>query len=158
LVDFDPAYKPRVEAFYERLWGNVDGLTQVAPTPIHSAFRLSQLLLVDGKFALIDIDGFVLGNPIADVGSFVAHLLYVPLKSGITFQQSLSAIRIFCRSYAERAPWGLPPDVLAWQTAAHLVGQHARQCIRREKENYRSKVDQLLNTATKVLSGKLSLM
>jgi aminoglycoside phosphotransferase (APT) family kinase protein len=158
LGSFDAAYKPRVEAIADALWEKYPGLTQVAPTPIHSAFRLSQWLLVNGKLALIDFDTFLLGNPISDVASFVAHLMYLQLKGKLAPEQSRSAIRRFCRAYAERAPWGLPADVLAWQTAAHLVAEQAKKCIRLAKKNCRHTVEQLLSLAADIILGKSTLM
>jgi len=157
LGDFDGAYSARVKAIAQAMWEKYPRLIPVTPTPIHGAFRLSQLLVVNGKLALVDFDDFSLGNPISDVASFVAHLLYLTLNDKLTPEQSRSAVRHFCRAYAERAPWGLPSDVLAWQTAAHLVGKQAKWCIKLAKKNYRNSVDQLLNMAVDILAGKLSL-
>jgi len=158
LKNFDAAYRSRVEALTKNLREKYPQLTPLAPTPIHSAFRLSQFLVVDDKLALIDFDDFLLGNPIADVASFVAHLLYLPLKGELSPERSRSAIRHFCRTYAERAPWGLPADTFAWQTAAHLLGKQAKKCIRLAKENHAEKVDQLLNLAADVLTSKEKLI
>lgn len=127
-------------------------LTPITPVPIHGAFRLSQLLLVNGKIALIDFDDFHCGNPLVDVGSFVAHLLYLPLREKLTMEQSRAAIRHFCRAYAEAAPWGLPGDVLAWQTAAHLIGQQVKKCITLAKKNHSVKVSSLLDCANAILA------
>jgi aminoglycoside phosphotransferase (APT) family kinase protein len=158
LGDFDAAYKPRLEAITGALREKYPRLTQIAPAPIHSAFRLSQMLLANGKLALIDFDDFLLGNPIFDAASFVAHLLYLPLKGKITPEQSRSAIRHFCRAYADHAAWGLPADVLAWQTAAHLVGKQAKKCVKLAKNHYRNTVDELLNLAAGILAGRLPLI
>jgi len=157
LSSFDVIYKPRVESIIEALREKHLSLTQLAPAPIHTAFRLSQWLVVDKKLALIDFDTFLLGNPISDVASFVAHLLYLSIIGKLTPEQSRSAICHFCRAYAERAPWGLPADVLAWQTAALLVTEQAKKCVRLAKKNYRHTVDQLLRLAAEVMNGKLSL-
>lgn len=163
LSNFNPAYRPRVEALALALREKYAGLPSLPPAPIHSAFRLSQFLVVDGKLALIDFDDFVQGNPIADVASFVAHLLYLPLKGesakdGLAPERGRAAIRRFCRAYAAAAPWGLPNDILIWQTAAHLLGKQAKKCIRLAKENHAKKVDQLLNWAAAILSGSERLV
>jgi len=158
LVNFDGSYRPRLEHLSDTLEQRLPHLTEIAPAPIHGGFRISQLLTVDGKIALLDFDDFLIGNPISDVASFAAHLLYLPLKDRITRDQARSAIRHFCQAYAERAPWGLPRDVLEWQTAAELVGKQAKKCIRLVKKHHRRKVDQLLTMAEDVLAGKLALM
>lgn len=158
LGNFDAAYRPRVKALTATLREQASHLTPLPPALIHSAFRLSQFLVVDGKLALIDFDDFVLGNPLADVASFVAHLLYLPLKGELTVERSRSAIRQFCAAYAAAAPWGLPNDVLLWQTAAQLLGKQAKKCIRLAKANHAEKVDQLLNLAAAILEGKEQLL
>ena len=158
LVNFDVAYKPRLQALINIMQEKYPGLTPIPPAPMHGAFRLSQMLLVGDKLALIDFDDFWLGNPISDVASFVAHLLYLPLKDKLTPERSRSAIRHFCRAYAGRASWGLPTDVLAWQTAAQLVGKQAKKCIKLAKKNYRNTVDHLLSLAADILAGKVELM
>jgi len=158
LGKFDAAYLPRVETLIAALQERHEHLTPLPPALIHSAFRLSQFLVVEGKLALIDFDDFVLGNPIADVASFVAHLLYLPLKGEVTMAQSRAAIRRFCTAYAARAPWGLPNDVLIWQTAAQLLGKQAKKCIRLAKANHAEKVDQLLSLAVAILDGREKLV
>jgi len=157
LGKFDATYLPRVEALTTMLREKYPQLPLLPPAPIHSAFRLSQFLVVGDKLALIDFDDFVLGNPIADVASFVAHLLYLPLKGDLTVARSRSAIRHFCATYAATAPWGLPKEVLIWQTAAQLLGKQAKKCIRLAKANHAEKVDQLLNLAIAILDGKEKL-
>jgi aminoglycoside phosphotransferase (APT) family kinase protein len=157
LADFDAELGSRVKAISEKLAAKRSSLTKIAPRSIHGAFRLSQLLRVTSGLALVDFDAFQLGNPMEDVGGFVAYLLYRPMKGKLTQQQSRSAIRHFCRAYAERSPWGLPKDVLAWQTTAHLVGKHAKRSVKTMKKNVRQLVEQLLRTAVDILDGKTSL-
>jgi len=157
LGNFDAISKPVGAAVIEALFEKYSHLTRLTPVPIHSGFRLSQWLLVEGKLALIDFDTFLLGNPMSDVASFAAHLLYLSIKGKITPEQSRSAIRHFCRAYAAHAPWGLPADVLAWQTAALLVAEQAKKCIRLAKKNCRQTVEQLLSLAADILVGKLTL-
>jgi aminoglycoside phosphotransferase (APT) family kinase protein len=158
LGKFEASYRPRVAALTKTLRDRHPQLPPLAAAPIHSAFRLSQFLIVEGKLALIDFDDFILGNPIADVASFVAHLLYLPLKGELSPERSRAAIREFCRSYAAAAPWGLPNEVFVWQSAAHLLGKQAKKCIRLAKENHAEKVQQLLSLAAAVLEGKERLI
>lgn len=147
-----------VAAIYRKLREKYSSLTPIAPTPIHGGFRLSQLLRVDGKFAVIDFDDFKQGNPILDVANFVAHLFYLPLREKLTQEQSRSAIHHFCQAYADAAPWGLPADVLAWHTAAQLVGSQAKKCLNLAKSNHEMKVAYLVDLARDILDGKERLI
>ena len=158
LENLDPVYRQRIESMIERLEARLPELPAFPDVPIHTAFRISQLLVVDKKFALIDFDGFALGNPLLDVASFISYLLYLPVKGRLSMEQSVFFIRNFCEAYAANAPWGLPENALAWHTAATLVRKHANRCLRRAKEDYHISIPRLLGTAEDILSGKQKLL
>lgn len=126
LSKFDARFTTRVDAITEKLLAQMPTLPQLPERPIHGAFRLSQVLLVEQQLALIDFDAFLNGNPVYDVASFVAHLMYLPLRDKITEPQAMRAINAFCDAYRENAPWGLPADVLHWQVAALLMGKQPK--------------------------------
>ena len=152
------ACQHRVEAIAGALEAKYQDLPTVPQVPTHGAFRISQLLQVNDHIALIDFDEFLLGNPFSDVGGFIGSLLFYSLENKITPEQSRSAIRRFCRAYAEHADWGIPKNVLVWETVANLVGKHAKKCINRPKKRDQNIIDDVLTMAEDILSGKLLLM
>lgn len=131
-----------------------DDLPRIALTPTHGAFRISQLMFHRGKLALLDFDGYQLGNPISDVGSFAAHLLYLPLIGRLSAIRSRSAVSHFCRAYAAAAPWGLPQQVLSWEIAASLIGKHTKNCVAKVKSSSNQRIDQLLDLTSEVLAER----
>ncbi|MDZ7291885.1 MAG: aminoglycoside phosphotransferase family protein [candidate division KSB1 bacterium] len=157
LLELNPDYASQLAGIVTELEKRWPALTPLAPTPIHGAFRLTQVLLVGEKIALVDFDGFLLGNPISDVGSFVAYLLYLPYKGLISAAQSRSAIHAFCHAYAEKAPWGLPADSFAWYTAAYLLGREAKKCLGKStkvsKRDYQGMIGPLLEMAKGILDS-----
>jgi hypothetical protein len=162
LGDISRVYETRLAYVDAELRKRQPHLTAVGQTPIHGAFRLTQLLLAEGKMAFIDFDDFSLGNPISDVGSFVAHLLYLPMKGVLSEAQSRAALRQFCHAYREQAPWGLPDDLLDWHTAAYLIGREAKKCQDKtnqiSKRDYEGMIDKLLDLAAAILSGRFRLL
>jgi len=162
LEKINAAYQAKLNFIEDALRKNYAALTALSPAPIHGAFRLTQLLLVDGRLALIDFDGFLMGNPLADAGSFIAHLLYLPLKGLITPGQGRTAVRLFCQAYLEKADWGLPAEVLHWYTAANLAGREVRKCLDKSskisKRDYEGMIEVLLDMAVDILSGKVPLL
>lgn len=136
-------------------------LTPLADTPLHGAFRLTQLLLVEDRLALIDFDDLVRGNPISEVGGFLAYLLYLPLKGLSTEAQARAAIANFCNAYRAQAPWGLPQDVLHWYVAAYLLAREAKKCLEKgtkvSKRDYEGMIGKLLASAEEILTGTLQL-
>lgn len=157
IADFDGAFQPAVAALGQALRTQHADLPALPITPIHNGFRISQCLLVDDTLAVIDFDDFQCGNPIGDVASFAAHLLYLPLREKLTPQQSAAALTHFCRGYAQAAPWGLPKAVLAWHTAAQLVAKQATKCITLAKKNHAEKVSRLLDLAAAILAHEKEL-
>jgi len=162
LSDISRVYETRLAYVDAELRKRQPHLTAVGQTPIHGAFRLTQLLLAEGKIAFIDFDDFSLGNPISDVGSFVAHLLYLPMKGVLSEAQSLAALRQFCHAYREHAPWSLPGDLLNWYTTAYLIGREAKKCQDKtnqvSKRDYEGMIDKLLDLAAAILSGRFRLL
>jgi len=151
IVSYDVTHQPLLTSLMHTLRAQHDYLPAMPATPIHNGFRISQCLLVDDRLAVIDFDDFQRGHPLVDVASFVAHLLYLPLRDKLTTAQSETAIRHFCRSYAQAAPWGLPPSAFAWHTAAQLVTKQATKCITLGKKDHARKVSHLLQLANAIL-------
>ncbi len=157
LSKSDAAFKPRVEAITEDLLKRYHNLTPVEPTPIHGAFRLSQLLLVNGNFVLIDFDDFLMANPILDITSFIGHLLYLTLKGKLPAEECYVAIPRFCQAYEKQASRKLPEDQLIWHTAAQLVSKQAKKCVRLGKKDYHKTVNRLFDMAEGILGGEIKL-
>lgn len=123
-------------------------------TPLHGAFRLSQVLISDDRLVLLDFDGLKAGNPASDVGSLCAHLFYQSVKGELTLEESRKSIATFCAAYREATPWGLPLPALRWFTANDLVAKHAKKMVKRGKKQREQKIEDLLTLADHVLSGK----
>lgn len=89
----------------------------VAAVSTHGDFHAGQVLLADGAAAVIDFDKAVLGAPVSDLASFLAHLEW---QAGAGSDRQTEALgQALLDGYARRAP--LPADgELALNTAAAL--------------------------------------
>ncbi len=153
----DEALRPvteRMSALAARTRADIEPLP---PATIHTAFRFSQLLEYRGRLALVDFDGFRRGHPMCDVGSFVAHLLYLGAKGELAEPAVRGAVEAFLSGYAQRAPWGLPPRALHWYTAVILTSKHGQKCVKRLKDDLELKIQLMLETAERILDGRRSL-
>lgn len=128
-------------------------LPAMPATPVHGAFRINQIKIVDERATLFDFDGVYLGNPMIDVGSFIAHLHYLTIKGDLTTSACQEAIQHFCRAYAESAPWGLPQDAVDWTVAALLVGKHVKKLVKRGRTGGETQRAQTLAHAQDILAG-----
>lgn len=147
-----PSAQKAVE-LHEALQDRAGMLPDMPTTPVHGAFRINQIKLVDKRATLFDFDGVYLGNPMSDVGSFVAHLHYLTLKRDLSASACQEAIQHFCRAYADSAPWGVPQDALNWTVAALLVGKHVKKLLKRGRMGGESQRSRTLARAQDVLAG-----
>jgi aminoglycoside phosphotransferase (APT) family kinase protein len=132
-------------------------LETVPPAPIHGAFRFTQLLTYRDRLALVDFDGFRQGDPMVDVGSFVAHLFYLFAKGELAAAPTQNAVAAFLAAYREATPWGTPESALQWYTAVILVAKHAQKCVKRLKDDGDTKIRHMLELAECMLDGRLTL-
>lgn len=145
------------ERLLQRAGRDLTAVEPLGPAPIHTAFRFSQLLEYRDRLALVDFDGFRAGHPLCDVGSFVAHLLYLQAKGELAEPATREAVTAFLSGYAERAPWGLPGHALRWYTAVILTSKHAQKCVKRLKDDLDAKVRQMMDIAERILDGRYPL-
>jgi len=166
LGELGGAHRTRVDELSARLEAAQPRLTRISGRPVHGAFRLSQLLVTTDGFGLLDFDSCARANPIFDLGSFVAYLVYLGLKGKLEPERADACIRSFCLAYEQSAPWGLPRDLLRWHVAAQLVTKHARRSsVRRSKKGDLDKkrrkalelVTRLLDSASGILSETRAL-
>jgi hypothetical protein len=135
-----PEHAERIGRITAELRGRLPETFGLLATPVHGAFRLSQMLVADGRLYLLDFDGLLQGNPLSDAGSLAAHLLYLAVKRKLGLADSRSAVASFRRAYAEAAPWGAPEKI-----------------IKRAKKNRDESIAQLLDLTAAVLSGEEKL-
>ncbi len=158
LVRYNADYDSRLEQMHEELWQRLPELPTLEMVPAHGAFRLPQLLLVENKIALLDFDGFLMSDPMMDVSSYLAHLVYLEVKGELTHAQCRTAMAHFTRAYADAAPLGLPAEVLQWYLALTLIAKQAKKCIRLARENHEVSVGQLVDIAEAVWRGEEKLV
>jgi len=154
LASSHPEFEERLGNAVRRIEAQLSDTYGLPTTPLHGAFRLSQVLICSGRLVLLDFDGLRAGNPLSDVGSLCAHLLYQSVKGALTLPQSREGIATFCAAYRASAPWGLPEPALRWFTAAELVAKHAKKMVKRGKKQRQQKIEDLLTLAEHVIAAK----
>jgi len=154
LSSSQPETLERLSDVVKRIEAQLPDTYGLPTTPLHGAFRLSQVLISDDRLVLLDFDGLKAGNPVSDVGSLCAHLFYQSVKGEITLEESRRSIETFCAAYREATSWGLPEAALRWFTANELIAKHAKKMVKRGKKQSQQKIEDLLTLADHVLSGK----
>lgn len=154
LASSHPEFGDRLANMVNQIEERLPDTYGLPTTPLHGAFRLSQVLICDDRLVLLDFDGLRAGNPVSDVGSLCAHLLYQTVKGALTLPQSREGIATFCAAYRAVAPWGLPEPALRWFTAAELIAKHAKKMVKRGKKQRQKKIEDLLTLAENVIAAK----
>jgi aminoglycoside phosphotransferase (APT) family kinase protein len=126
-----PAWRDECSRITERLLAMVPRLPPVPVTPVHGSFKSSHLFEDQGQLVLIDFDGAGLGDPMYDVGRFLARVVAGGAHteaSGATIHATLEQ---FQQAYSRGAPWGWPEPRVRWSTCAHLVGSQVYKSVKR---------------------------
>jgi len=114
------------------------------PVTLHGDLHLKNLFVSGNRVALIDLDNVALGDPLLDVGSFVAGLQYREILEGNSFRESIAR---FVKAYRARAGWEVSEFALRWHTAAALVYERAYRCITRLKPGRLEVLDEIIDLA-----------
>ena len=114
---------------------------------LHGDLHLKNFLVDGEEVALIDLDNLHQGDPMAEVGSFIAGLYYRALITGRPMAAAEALADHFTRAY--RRHWGADFSMaaLAWEIAASLVSERAARCITRLKPGGLEALPSLLDLA-----------
>lgn len=101
-------------------------------TPIHLDLKMGNLLISDDKVFLIDMDCVQLGDPLADVGSFIANLYLNGLRFGTDVAKINEVVTLFCDGYGTAIDWEIDYAKLNWYIAATLIHEVVRRSLRQQ--------------------------
>ncbi len=113
---------------------------------LHGDFYYGQVLVDQEQVWFLDLDEALLGDPLLDVGNFVAHLQYQSLMSPeYPWTNYLNHFQI---SYWQKAGENLNPQKLAWFKAYALM-KLAIWPFRTLKSNWQKITEQILDLAVR---------
>ena len=124
---------------------------QDPPCCLHGDVHPKNAIVADGPVVLIDVDDLAIGPASADLGSFVAALMYLRRGQRITGNTYKAMARAFLSGYASvRA---LPPLAsLRWHTAASLFVERVLRAVTRVRPLGLSCLPELLGDAHALLT------
>jgi aminoglycoside phosphotransferase (APT) family kinase protein len=122
-------------------------------TPIHLDLKMGNLLISEDKVFLIDMDCVQLGDPLADIGSFMANLYLNGLRFGSDVAQINEVVALFCNEYCAVVDWAVDYAKLNWYIAAALIHEVVRRSLRQQNEERLKQVGAIIE-----LSNRYSLL
>lgn len=118
---------------------------------IHGDFSAAQVLIDREQVSILDLDGSAVGDPVADIGSFVATLERRAVDGAIAPARARKLTSSFLTGY-ERAGHAVDHSRLALWTATELIAR-APNAFRRPDTRWRERVAALIGRAGEVLEA-----
>jgi len=131
-----------------------DGWEQAADRPacLHGDVHPKNAIFQEGRLALVDLDGVSGGPPSADLGSFLARLIYARHARSLSRHREEQLARCFLDGYATvrtvPAYWSV-----RWHTAAALLTERALRSVNRVRPAGLAHLAELLDEGLALASG-----
>jgi aminoglycoside phosphotransferase (APT) family kinase protein len=145
-------YPPGAERAQElagRLTAQLEA-TSFTPCAIHNDFSADQVLWqADGQVALLDLDNLGMGDPMADLGTFVAQLKQDALRGLLPVAAANALTDKFVQAYAALVPHHWHAQRFHTHTAARLL-RRAAEPFRQREANWIQAVEDTLHLAEEI--------
>ena len=146
-----PASQPKLESLIAHLQAQAETLAARPAITLHGDLHLKNFFVVNDHMVLIDLDNLSLGDPLQDIGSFIASLLYRHLLGEIPNAKRL--INTFINAYQDSVSWPVPEADLHWHIATALITERVSRCVTRLKASHL--IDDLMALAARISTGGL---
>jgi Phosphotransferase enzyme family len=147
LSRIGPKRRDELLAIVRRLISVSDRIGAGSIATLHGDLHLKNLFVTNDRIALLDLDNLSRGDPLLDLGSFVALLHYrglIECKSHYVVEE---ISRRFVQSYRANVDWEVSEWALNWHIAAALIYERAYRCVTRLKAGRLDMVDDIIELA-----------
>lgn len=118
--------------------------------PLHGDFYAKQVLFNRGEVTFLDFDEAVMGHPLLDVGTFLAHLDLEMIRGRVTEAAASELSHTFCEHYFAAAKQGQPAPAAHVFHAAELLAL-APHFFRRREPDWPAKSERAIARAAELL-------
>ena len=98
---------------------------------LHHDLHLTNMYVRSGKVALIDLDNLCLGDPLYDIGRFIASIHTFGLMQNVPERRVKQINDVFIRAYRSNVPWDVPQPLVDWHVTTSLIVKNAMRCAKR---------------------------
>ncbi len=151
---FDPPYRLKVDRLIESLLGLLPTIECEQRAVLHGDLHLKNILCHNDGVYLIDLDNLNWGDPLQEIGSFVAMIINLSLVTDIPAELVDPTIKSFLVGYGDSVPWPISETRLRWHIAAALIYQRLYRGFTRLKPGRMEILDDLVGTAECLLDPK----
>jgi phosphotransferase family enzyme len=147
-----PARREELQSLIETLSALSDRIEVSFIATLHGDLHLKNLFVTSdriARIALLDLDNLSQGDPLRDLGSFIASLHYRGLIEGWADEVVADISRRFILSYRQNADWEVSAASLNWYIAAALISERAYRCLTKLKVEKVEILDEIIDLANK---------
>ena len=94
---------------------------------------MGNLLISSDQAYLVDLDSVCLGDPLIDIGSFVANLYLNGLRAGSSVTEIDAVVSLFIGEYKSVVTSLIDDRKLYWYIAAALIHEVLRRSLRQQE-------------------------
>jgi thiamine kinase-like enzyme len=98
---------------------------------LHHDLHLKNMYVRSGKVALIDLDNLCLGDPLYDIGRFIASIHTYGLMQSLPEKRVRQINDVFVGAYRRHVPWDVPQQRVDWYVTTSLIVKNASRCAKR---------------------------
>lgn len=152
-----PEIRSRLARIILHLFDQEPYLSSRPHAVLHGDLHLKNILVDSQQIYLIDLDDIQLGDPLQDIGSLIAAILYQSVLQNITQSESRRIIQTLLSTYQQSVDWTVDLNALRWFVATALIHERIARSISRLKQGRLEIVSELVELADSLTRDPESL-
>lgn len=156
ITSVRPDCSTTIRRVVELLLDSMETLDPNTSVVSHGDLHSNNILVSPSQIYFVDMDRVALGPPLADLGSFLAELVYRAGAKNQAWQFTQSKLNNVIAAYRERASWPVADDDTAWYTASALIHERALRCVTSLKPGHYDLLADIIATAERIMRGGLT--
>lgn len=148
-----PELSSSLRSLLDRLRNQVGQIGGRPTATLHGDLHLKNFFVTGKQVALIDLDNVCAGDPLLELGSFIASLFYRQLAQQKPAEHSRTMADVFIRAYSA-ASRTINRSNLDWHIAAALIAERAYRCVTRLKSERPSLLEEVIVLADTICARK----
>lgn len=117
---------------------------------LHGDLHLKNVLADEQQVYLIDLDDLQSGDPLQDIGSLIATILYQSQIQVFSPAQAQQMIARFLYCYQNLVSWNIESGALRWYVAVALINERLSRSISRLKDGRLDNLHELVSLAAEI--------
>ncbi len=151
LNKFNAPCREQINTIIAQLINQAPSLQSEPLATLHGDLHLKNILVDSNQVYLIDLDSICIGNPLLDIGSFIAAIINLSLIGSLSLPLAEQTIRFLLQNYSKNVPWPVKYNELRWHIVVALITERIFRSITRLKAGRLEAIENLVKQAEMIL-------